>query len=67
MLNEIFLEEKDCVIKETNEKVRYIALMWRVGSQIIQLKPVFKADKGTIRTLADTGLIEYKKLKSNKE
>lgn len=67
MLNEIFLEEKDCVIKETNEKVRYIALMWRVGSQIIQLKPVFKADKGIIRTLADTGLIEYKKLKSNKE
>ena len=67
MLNEIFLEEKDCVIKETNEKVRYIALMWRVGSQIIQLKPVFKADKGTIRTLADTGLIEYKTLKSNKE
>ena len=67
MLNEIFLEEKDCVIKETNEKVGYIALMWRVGSQIIQLKPVFKADKGTIRTLADTGLIEYKKLKSNKE
>lgn len=67
MLNEIFLEEKDCVIKATNEKVRYIALMWRVGSQIIQLKPVFKADKGTIRTLADTGLIEYKKLKSNKE
>lgn len=67
MLNEIFLEEKDCVIKQTNEKVRYIALMWRVGSQIVQLKPVFKADKGTIRTLADTGLIEYKKLKSNKE
>lgn len=62
MLNEIFLEEKECVIKETNEKVRYIALMWRVGGQVIQLKPVYKSDKGVIKTLADTGSIEFKKI-----
>ncbi len=61
MLNEIYLEEKTCVIKETNEKVTYVAPMWRIGSQIIQLKPVFKADKGVIKTLIDTGLIEFKK------
>lgn len=62
MLNEIYLEEKECVIKETNEKVKYIALMWRIGSQVIQLKPVFKADKGAIKTLADIGSIEFKRL-----
>lgn len=62
MKNEIYLEEKECVIKETNETVRYIATMWRIGSQTIQLKPVFKADKCAIRTLADTGLIEFKKI-----
>lgn len=66
MKNEIYLEEKECVIKETNEKVNYIALMWRIGSQIIQLKPVFRADKGTIKTLADTGLIEYKQINAVK-
>lgn len=62
MENKIYLEEKECVIKETNEKVKYIAPMWKIGSQTIQLKPVFKADKGTIKTLADAGLIEFKKL-----
>lgn len=66
MKNEIYLEEKKCVIKETNEEVKYIALMWRIGSQTIQLKPVFKADKGTIKTLADTGLIEFKELNEEK-
>ena len=66
MLNEIFLEEKNCVIKETNEKVTYIAIMWRIGSQTIQLKPVFKGDKTAIRTLADTGAVEFKRLNNVK-
>lgn len=66
MKNEIYLEEKECVIKETNEEVKYIAPMWRIGSQTIQLKPVFKADKKAIKTLADAGLIEFKKLKEVK-
>lgn len=66
MKNEIYLEEKECVIKETNEKVNYIALMWQIGSQTIQLKPVFRADKGIIKTLADTGLVEYKQIKAVK-
>lgn len=66
MLNEIYLEQKECVIKETNERVTYLAPMWRIGSQVIQLKPVFKADKGVIKTLADAGLIEFKKDKGTK-
>ena len=65
-MNEIYLEEKECVIKETNEKVKYIALMWRIGSQVIQLKTVFKSDKGAIKVLADSGMVEFKKLKEVK-
>ena len=66
MRNEIFLEEKKCVVKETNEEVTYIAVMWRIGSQVIQLKPVFKGDKAAIRTLADAGAVEFKRLNSVK-
>lgn len=62
MNNNVYVEEKKCTIKETGEEVIYLAPMWRIGSQVIQLKPVFKADKGTIKTLVDTGSIEFKKL-----
>lgn len=65
-MNEIYLEEKECVIKETNERVKYIAPMWRIGSQVIQLKTVFKSDKGAIKVLVDSGLVEFKKLKEVK-
>ena len=62
MVNNIYVEEKKCTIEETGEEVVYLALMWRIGSQVIQLKPVFKAGTGAIKTLVDTGSIEFKKL-----
>ena len=61
-MNEIYLEEKECTIKETGETVKYIAPMWRIGSQVIQLKTVYKSDKGAIRVLADSGMVEFKKM-----
>ena len=63
MENKIVLEEKECEIKETGEKVKYIACIWKIGSQSIQLKPVFKNDKSAIKVLADTGVVDYTPLK----
>lgn len=63
MKNEIVLTERECVIKDTGDKVRYISIDWHIGANVIQLKPVFKNDKSTIKALTmvpDIKFVPYK-------